>query len=108
MKKIATILAIVALSACAKSPSSIAPVSMGSAFSGVPCHTVNADLAAERDTLAALESAQKGAVVGDAIGVFLIGVPMSSLAGGDKSGELATSKGKVLALEARSAECRGL
>lgn len=103
-----TILAIAALpfvAACAQSPASIAPVSMGNAYAGVACQQARADLAAERQQLAALEGKQKGAVAGDAIGVFLIGVPVSSLTGGDVSGHIATSKGKVLALEARVASC---
>lgn len=91
--------------ACAKSPSAIAPVSMGNAFAGVSCQQASADLAAERQNLTALEDAQRGAVAGDAIGVFLIGVPMSSLSGGDKAGDIAASKGKVLALEARLRGC---
>ena len=63
------------------------------------------ELVLETQQLAALEGKQKGAVAGDAIGVFLIGVPVSSLTGGDVSGHIATSKGKVLALEARVASC---
>lgn len=43
----------------------------------------------------------------DALGVFLLGIPMSSLTGGDKAGDIATSKGKIAALEARAATCRG-
>ena len=41
----------------------------------------------------------------DAVGVFLIGVPVSSLTGGDVSGHIAASKGKILALEARMTGC---
>jgi hypothetical protein len=63
-------------------------------------------LSAERQTLATREAAQRSAVTGDALGVFLIGVPMSSLSGGDKAGQIGASKGKVLALEARLAGCR--
>lgn len=96
---------ILSLAACAQSPSSIAPVSMGNAFSTLNCQQAVNDLAAERQTLAALEGKQKGAVAGDAIGVLLIGVPMSSLTGGDVSGHIATSKGKILALEARTSAC---
>ena len=94
------------IAACAQSPSAIAPVSMNGAFDHMNCQTAVDALAAERQTLAALESKQKGAVAGDAIGVFLIGVPVSSLSGGDVSGHIGASKGKVLALEARVAGCR--
>jgi hypothetical protein len=39
------------------------------------------------------------------LGVFLIGVPVSSLSGGDRAGQIATLKGQVLALETRLAGC---
>lgn len=106
-KKLAALAIAIPLlaAACAKSPDAIAPVSMGNAFAGISCNQASADLAAERQNLAALEDAQRGAVAGDAIGVFLIGVPMSSLSGGDKAGDIAASKGKVLALEARLRGC---
>ncbi len=99
--------AALSLAACAQGPDSIAPVSMGGAFATYDCRAAHADLAAERQTLAALEGKQRGAVAGDAIGVFLIGVPVSSLTGGDVAGHIATSKGKVMALEARVAACGG-
>ena len=97
--------AALALSACAQSPDAIAPVSMAGAFDGMSCPSARAALIAERQTLASLDSAQRSAVAGDAVGVLLIGVPMSSLTGGDKAGLIAASKGKVLALETRVAEC---
>lgn len=105
MIRFAPLAALPILAACAQSPSAIAPVSMNGAFDHMQCQQAANTLAAERQTLAALESKQKGAVAGDAIGVFLIGVPMSSLTGGDVSGHIASSKGKVLALEARVSGC---
>lgn len=106
MNKTIAIIALPLLAAaCAKTPDAIAPVSMGNAYSAVTCQQASAEIMAERQTLAALEDAQRGAVAGDALGVFLFGVPMSSLTGGDKAGEIATSKGKVLALEARLRGC---
>ncbi len=96
------------LSACAKGPDAIAPVSMGNAFASVPCRDAATMLASERSQLAALSAAQRSAVTGDALGVFLIGVPMSSLSGADRSGDIAATKGKVIALENRVATgCRG-
>lgn len=104
--KYLTILALPLLAAaCAKGPGSIAPVAMGNAYAGISCQQASADLTAERETLAALESKQKGAVAGDAIGVLFIGVPIASLAGGDLSGDIAVSKGKTLALETRVQGC---
>lgn len=93
------------LAACAKGPDSIAPVSMGNSYDNLSCRHANELLSQERQTLAALESKQRSAVVGDAIGVFLIAVPVSSLTGNDVEGQLATSKGKVVALENRLLNC---
>ena len=105
MKKYISIATVSLLAACAQNPASIAPVSMGNAFAALPCQQAAADLTAERQALAALESKQKGAVAGDAVGVLLLGVPVSSLSGGDVSGHIGASKGKVIALEARAASC---
>lgn len=108
MTKYLTIAALpLALSACAQNPASIAPVSMGNAYATHNCQQARADLIIERDVLAALEGKQRGAVAGDALGVFLIGVPVSSLTGGDVAGQISASKGKVMALEARVAACGG-
>lgn len=97
--------AALTLAACAQSPSAIAPAPMGNAFAATTCDSARAMAANERAVLASLSSAQKGAVVGDAIGVFLIGVPVSSLTGNDREGDIASSKGKLQALEARLASC---
>lgn len=105
MKKIIAIASTLAIAACAQSPGSIQPVSMGDAYSGVSCQSASARLITERQSLAALESKQKAAVAGDAMGVFLLGIPVSSLTGQDVSGEIAASKGRVIALEARAIGC---
>jgi len=78
---------------------------MTGAYNGVTCKTASSLLLQERSTLVALSAAQKKAVSGDAFGVFLIGVPVSSLNDKDKEGAIATSKGKILALESRLLTC---
>jgi len=107
MKHVPVLVTVAALglAACAKSPESIAPVSMGNAFQSTSCSQAHAMLQTERQQLAALSSQQRSAVTGDAIGVFLIGVPTSSLTGGDVAGELGATKGKVVALENRLMRC---
>nr|WP_170610858.1 hypothetical protein [uncultured Ruegeria sp.] len=93
------------VSACAQSPSAIAPVSMAGAYTNTSCSQAANILHQEQTRLAALSSKQEGAVVGDAVGVFLIGVPVSSLSGADVSGDIAATKGKVLALQAKLTNC---
>ena len=97
--------AALTLSACAQSPSSIAPVSMGAAYDGIDCTRASIERQNAATALAALSSKQKGAVAGDAVGVLLIGVPVSSLMGGDVSGQIALEKGKVASLDARLLGC---
>jgi hypothetical protein len=102
---IATAILLLA-SACSPRPDAIAPVSMTGAFDGMSCSAAKNDLASERVKLAALEKRQNSAATGDAIGVFLVLVPVSKLTGGDVAGEVGTSKGKVIALEQRVSRCK--
>lgn len=98
--------AILLVSACAQSPDSIAPVAMpGGMYDHLSCSDAVATRASIGQQLASLEAAQRQAVTGDAIGVFLIGVPTASLTGGDKAGLIAAEKGKAQALDARLLRC---
>jgi hypothetical protein len=91
--------------ACSPRPDSIAPVSMTGAFDSMTCGQATAELNAERTRLAELERQQNAAATADAVGVFLVLVPVSRLTGGDQAGNIATSKGKPLALEQRVSRC---
>ncbi|WP_298623902.1 MULTISPECIES: hypothetical protein [Pseudomonadota] len=102
---IPAILAAGLLAACAQSPNSIAPVPMGSAYAGIDCARAAAERNEAAQSLAALSSKQNGAVAGDAVGVFLIGVPVASLTGGDVSGQIALEKGRIASLDARLMTC---
>lgn len=56
----------------------------------------------------ALTNAQNNAATGDAVGVFLLLLPVGSIFGADKEGELAQAKGEVMALQgAISINCKG-
>jgi len=106
MKHLIALTVAAAIAGCAQSPDAIAPVAMSSqSYDYMNCTTARQSLDNERATLAALSSQQKQAAIGDAVGVFLIAVPVSSLTGGDKAGLIGASKGKVQALEMRVARC---
>ena len=95
-----TIFAALALSACAKNPDAIAPIAMPvNAYGGLSCDHLAAEHRRSTAALAAVSRQQKQAATGDAVGVFLIGVPVSSLSGGDKEGLVAQHKGEVIAIE---------
>ena len=91
--------------ACTPRSDSIPPVSMTGAFDSMSCNQETAALNEERATLVKLEQRQNSAATADAVGVFLVLVPISKVTGGDLAGEVGTSKGKVLALEQRVSRC---
>ena len=92
--------AVLAASSCAKRPDAIVPVDIPmAAYSNQSCQGLAQELIKERAVLSSLSKQQHDAATGDAMGVFLIGVPMSSTFGGDKEGQVAVSKGKVTAIE---------
>lgn len=95
MKKLVIIAALLA-SACAKSPDEIAAVDIGSGiYRGQSC----AQLAQQRlkisHDLTNLSAEQKSAQNGDALGVFLLGLPLSSMSGNDKEAAIAVAKGHI-------------
>ena len=96
---------LISSAACTPRPDSIAPVSMTGAYDQLSCTNARNQLDTERATLAGLEKRQNAAATGDAIGVFLVLIPVSKLTGGDVAGEIGTSKGKVIALEQRVSRC---
>jgi hypothetical protein len=99
-KAITVSLLCLAAAACAKGPDAIKPASIPlSAYTGQSCKFLNTELRHEKEKLESLEDAQRSAQTGDALGVFLVGIPLSSAAGGDKEGELSVSKGKVQSIE---------
>ena len=106
MKRVVLACSIVAaVSACAQSPRSITAVSMAGSYDNLSCRKASELYDQEAANVPALVAQQKSAVAGDAIGVFLLAVPVSSLSGGDVEGEIATSKGKLIALDARLQQC---
>jgi len=91
----------ITLASCAKRPDAISPAAIPiQAYQGQSCEQLASTLATERQTLARISDAQNNAATGDAIGVFLVGVPVSSVSGGDQEGNIAVSKGKIQAIEA--------
>ncbi len=96
---------IVFLAACAQQPASIAPVSFGDTYTDISCKRAAELYEKETAKVPSLVAAQKNAVSGDALGVFLIGVPVSSLSGKDLEGGIAATKGKLIALAGRLEAC---
>lgn len=102
MRYILPVLAFgLAVSLCAKRPDAIVPVDVPmAAYSNLDCQALAREYLKEQASLSAVSKQQHDAATGDAVGVFLVGVPMSSTFGGDKEGQVAVAKGKVNAIEA--------
>lgn len=99
--KLVVLAALLTASGCAKNPDSITALSMPvNAYSGLNCDQLALEYQRSAASLSARSAEQRQAVTGDAVGVFLIGVPMSSLTGGDKEGLVAQHKGEVIAIQA--------
>ncbi|MEW9808725.1 hypothetical protein [Mesorhizobium marinum] len=93
--------AVVLLAGCAKRPDAITPMSMpANAYSGLSCAQLASEHQKSSAALTTVSQAQNNAATGDAVGVFLIGVPMSSTFGGDQEGKVAQHKGEIVAIEA--------
>ncbi|BCM19224.1 hypothetical protein [Mesorhizobium sp. J8] len=78
-----TVAAFVCIAGCATPPDKIAGVPNAG-----PCTQ------ADKERLATLTNQQNKAANGDALGVFLIGVPVASMSGGDHETEIAVLKGR--------------
>jgi hypothetical protein len=105
MLTLAALGAVVVVAGCAKNPEAIVPMSMpANAYSGLSCDQLNAEFQKSASALHGVEIEQRQAATGDAVGVFLIGVPMSGLTGANKEGAVAQRKGEVIAIQSAQRE----
>lgn len=105
LKGAAVAISMTMLVACAKSPSSIAPASISSSeYDHLSCEKLGVELAQADSRLTEASGRQNNAQAMDAVGVFLVLIPVSALAG-DAEGEVAQYKGEKLAIQ-RSIEKR--
>lgn len=85
---------------CAKQPDQIAAVEIGSdAYGRHSCSQLAAEELKVNQEVANLSARQKSAANGDAWGVFLIGLPVSSMGGGDQEAAISIAKGKLQAID---------
>ena len=97
------------VSGCATRASGVAPVAVSSNdYVKMTCDKQREELALARAKEDSLRKKQNNAALLDAAGVFLALVPVGSLFGADVEGDLAQTKGEVLALErSNRANCGG-
>lgn len=104
MKKIIPLALVVAVSACAKQPDQIAAVEVGSnEYRGYSCRQLSEIELKYTQALTNLSAQQKSAATGDAWGVFLLGLPISSMSGSDKETAIAVTKGHIQSIDREQA-----
>lgn len=93
--------AILLVGGCAKKPDEIAAADVGQGiYRGASCAALSSSLTNYRHSLENLSAAQLSAAQGDALGVFLLGLPLSSMSGNDKEAAIAVAKGHIQQIEA--------
>ena len=109
VKCVMVFLTLFLVSSCASRASSIAPVAVPAAnYKGLSCDETRTLLTQKQASLASLISSQNAAATGDAVGVLFLLLPVGTIFGADKEGELAQAKGEVMALNgAVSINCKG-
>lgn len=100
MKYLLYCVTFVTVAACAKQPDNIAAADVAQTqYERYSC----AQLAEARlkydQTLQNFSARQKSAATGDAWGVALLGLPLSSMSGGDQETNIAITKGHIQAVE---------
>lgn len=87
---------IAVLAACASEPDAIAPIAVaGDPYSGYGCTNLAQERLKITQELEIASAQQKKAAEGDALGVFLLGLPISSMSGADKEATIAVAKGRI-------------
>ena len=97
------IVACIALASCANAPESIKAQNISAQpYAGFSCGALANQYAQASNAYEAAAADQRKAQQGDALGVFLIGVPVSSMAGNDKEADISYRKGEMQALKEAS------
>jgi len=99
MKLTLPLVLVLAVSACAKTPSAIPAIPFSSTeYSSFSCKGLSAELGSVSTKLEEVERKQRNKVAGDAAGVFLVLIPPSALTG-DYAAEVGRYKGEKIAVE---------
>lgn len=108
MVRNAVLAALAALAGCAEAPETIAPAYVGAAgYMSLTCSQIGEEQVRLTSALTTASTQQSSARTYDTVGVLLIGLPLSSMSGGNVSAQIAQYKGEQIALEraARMKSC---
>lgn len=93
-------IALIFIISCAPQPENIAAVDIGQgAYSSLNCRQLNERLVSSEQQLEQFSAQQRSAASGDAMGVFLLGLPISSMSGNDRRTEVAVARGHINEIE---------
>ena len=93
------------VSACAKEADEVSAVEAPrDAYSTLSCSDLKNEKILLSQKVENLSAEQNSAASNDALGVFLLGLPLASMSGGDKEAELASAKGQLQAIDRRISE----
>lgn len=91
---------VLTVAACAKPPASIGPSFVSDVgYRNMSCNQLTSELARVNTQLPPLVQQQSNAATGDAVGVFLVGIPVSSLGGGDVESQISRLRGERQTIE---------
>lgn len=99
-KSAAVLLIALTVNGCAERASAIAPAVVPTAnYSGYDCGELRAMLSQKTAAKNAVTRQQNNAATWDAVSIFLVLLPLGSVFGMDKAGEVAQAKGETMALQ---------
>ncbi|MDG3040422.1 hypothetical protein [Roseicyclus marinus] len=100
MKYAVPALLILTLGACAQRPENIAAADIGpNPYTSFNCSQLAAEEIRVSQQLENLSADQRRAANGDAWGVFLLGLPISSMSGNDAETGIAIARGQLQAID---------
>ncbi|MBF9058173.1 hypothetical protein HKCCSP123_03165 [Rhodobacterales bacterium HKCCSP123] len=108
MQKITLIVgAAIFAAGCAQDPENIAAADIGpNPYVNYSCSQLAQEETRVSQQLANLSADQRRAASGDAVGVFLLGLPISSMSGNDQETAIAVARGRLQAIDERQ-QARG-
>lgn len=93
------LIGVLALAGCAKSPDAIVAADVGTTpYMQMSCSQLAAENARVSGQMQPAVAAQRQAQANDAAGVFLLGLPVGSMSGGSREGEISRLKGEESAI----------
>jgi hypothetical protein len=100
MRKLISLGLAALLAACAQQPENIAAADIGpNPYSGFNCAQLSQEELRITQELDNLSAQQRRAASGDAFGVFLLGLPISSMSGNDQETAIAVARGRLQAID---------